>query len=106
MDWLCAKIELRVRHTIGEIQTGDVRFHAIIQVEISIRSFDQNALLVYFSRKDFIRSDNFSLPNLHFLHKVFISVLRAGKGSLRNLSLHQFTVAFESSTDFLNYYGT
>ena len=51
MDWLCAKIELSVRHTIGEIQTGDVRFHAIIQVEISIRSFDQNAFLVYFSRK-------------------------------------------------------
>ena len=30
----------------------------------------------------------FSPPNLHFIHKVFISVLRAGKGS-RNLCTYQ-----------------
>ena len=34
--------------TMGEIKSGKVRFHVIIQVDISIRSFDQNALSVYF----------------------------------------------------------
>ena len=48
LDWLCGKIELSVRQTIGEIETENARFHAIIQVAISIRSFDQNALSVYF----------------------------------------------------------
>ena len=48
LDWLCDKIELSVRHKIGEIETENARFHAIIQVDISIRSFDQSALSVYF----------------------------------------------------------
>ena len=48
LDWLCCKIELSVRHTIGKIETENARFHAIIQADISIRSFDQNALSVYF----------------------------------------------------------
>ena len=33
--------KLSVRHTIGEIKTGNVRYHAIFtRVDISIRSFD------------------------------------------------------------------
>ena len=43
-------IELtKKRHIIGKIKTENARFHAIIQVDISIRSFDQNNLSVYFS---------------------------------------------------------
>ena len=37
-----------MRHKIGEIETKNARFHAIIQVDISIRSSDQNALSFYF----------------------------------------------------------
>ena len=62
------------------------------------------------TRKDLIRSGNFSPSNLHFLHTVFILVLRARKGSLyvnsRNLRSIHSRVLRVLFTDFLNYNGT
>ena len=94
---------------ISEIETENARFHAIIQVDISICSFDQNALSGYFfvwtiyvSRKDLISSGSGTFPpsNRHFLRTVFILVLRAGKGSPGNsIHIRVFVI-------FINYNGT
>ena len=55
--------------------------------------------------KTWLLTGNFSPSNLHFLHTVFILVLRAGKGSLRNLrSIHNRVLVI--FIDFLNYNGT